>query len=79
VTKKGTQIIGADGNRVLHTKNGLQVSEGNLFDNMAAHISSVQDNRLVDQVTVVDRQTGRVIVEFRHDAATSTWSPLKNK
>jgi hypothetical protein len=57
----------------------LQVSEGNLFDNMAAYMSSVPDNGLLDQVTVVDRQTGRVVIEFRYDRATSTWSPVRKK
>jgi len=78
-TKKGTRIIDADGNRVLHTKNGLRIKEGNLFANMAVHISTVPDNQLLHQITVVDRHTGRVIVEFRFDPATSTWSPLAKK
>jgi hypothetical protein len=46
---------------------------------MAVHISTVPDNQLVHQVTVVDRHTGRVIVEFRFDPATPTWSPLAKK
>lgn len=78
-TKKGTRIIDADGNRILRTKNGLQIEEGNLFANMAAHISSVPDNELLHQITLVDRHTGRVIVEFRFDPATSTWSPVTKK
>jgi uncharacterized protein DUF4157 len=79
MTKKGTRVIDADGNRVLHTKNGLQIKEGNLFANMAEHISTVPDNHLLDLVTVVDRHTGRVVVEFRFDPSTSTWLPVTKK
>jgi len=78
-TKKGTQVIGLDGSRVLHTKNGLKIDQGNLFEHMAAHITSYPDNQLLDQVTIVDRRTDKVIAEFRFDPQTRTWSPIKKK
>jgi hypothetical protein len=75
-TKGGTVTIAADGQRILRTSNGLEVTEGNLFHKMTAHISSFPDNQLLHQITVVDRQTGRVIVEFKFNPHTSTWSQL---
>lgn len=75
MAKGGTQTIESDGKRLLRTKHGRAVDQGNLFEQMAKHLDADRDSHLLDEITLIDRQTGVVIVTFRRAPSTNTWHP----
>ncbi len=70
VHKGGTHEISRDGERTLRTRDGRVISEGNLYERMATHMSAIERHELVDRITLVDKTSGDVLAEFERKGTT---------
>jgi hypothetical protein len=76
--KSGRQVIEPNGDRMLYTKGGQIVKQGNLFEKIIQRLNKTGASQLLDHVTIIDRKTGREIVEFHRNPASGAWSLVRN-
>ena len=72
--RKGTVSIDAVGNRVLHTPNGNQIPQGNIFDQLVAALSTIANHQHLDRVTLVDAISGRMLAQYERTG--TVWSRI---
>lgn len=69
---KGTVHIDTAGNRVLHTRNGKRIAQGNILDQFPNDLSTIPSHEYLDRVTLVDAVSGERIAEY--ERAGAAWS-----
>jgi hypothetical protein len=70
-TNAGTVEILPNGAKHLTTGDGRIIQFGNIFDDFATNLPRIQDNALLDQITLVDR-TGHPLATY--DRAAAVWT-----
>lgn len=72
-----TRWIESNGDRMLATRDDRRISEGNIFDRIASHLSSNDHEayRLLDRLTLADKKTGVVLAEYERTG--NTWTRIR--
>jgi hypothetical protein len=67
--------IHPNGDRMLVTRDGRHIREGNLFDDISSHISRAKNAEHLDRVTLVDKTTGAVLADY--ERVGNAWNRMR--
>jgi hypothetical protein len=74
-TGSGRLFIDSSGHIELETANGRHIPKGNLFDDVAPHLSSIPSHQHLDRIALVDAASGRLLAEYQR--AGNLWTRIK--